>query len=91
MTFPGAAGVHVAATNDTSITVAVPSGATTGKVTVANQYGQTVTSTTQFTVYQVPAVTTFSPGSGSAGTTVTIIGQHFTGRSRPSPSTARRR
>ena len=79
VTFPGATGVHVSATDDQHITVTIPAGATTGKLSVANHYGQTGTSTLVFTVVQAPSITTFSPGGGALGTTVTILGQHFTG------------
>ena len=67
------------ATDDQHITVNVPASATTGKITVANHWGETGTGTTVFTVIKQPHITTFSPGGGPVGTLVTISGQHFTG------------
>jgi hypothetical protein len=61
------------------ITATVPAGATTGKITVTNPAG-TATSASDFTVLAPrPTVTSFSPGNGRVGTSVTIIGTNFTG------------
>ncbi len=66
-------------TQGTRIDTKVPSGATTGRITVTTP-GGTATSATNFTVTaQAPTVTSFSPTSGRAGTTVTITGTNFTG------------
>jgi Concanavalin A-like lectin/glucanases superfamily/IPT/TIG domain len=54
----------------------VPSNATTGKISVTVN-GQTATSTNDFTVTQVPTITSFSPTSGQVSSTVTIIGTNF--------------
>lgn len=60
----------------TTLTVAVPAGATTGKISV--QVGnQATTSTADFEVLTIPTVTSFSPTSGTEGTTVTITGTNF--------------
>jgi len=64
--------------SDTKITATVPSGALTGPVTVTTPDGST-TSSTSFGV--IPAVSSFSPTSGKAGTIVTISGSAFTGAS----------
>lgn len=61
--------------SDTSITVPVPAGATTGSVVVAVG-GQSSTGVT-FTVTGGPSITSFSPGSGTGGTSVTISGSNF--------------
>jgi hypothetical protein len=69
----------VSAASATSLTVIVPTGATTGKITVAVA-SLTATSNTDFTVVTVanpPSVTSFSPQSGPVGTTVTITGSNF--------------
>ncbi|MFN7311928.1 MAG: BNR-repeat neuraminidase N-terminal domain-containing protein, partial [Bacteroidota bacterium] len=63
--------------NDTSITTTVPTGATTGTVTVTNTYG-TGTSPINFTVIPVPTVSTLSSSSGTVGSAVTITGTGFT-------------
>jgi large repetitive protein len=77
----GTQSTPASAASDGSITVNVPAGATTGKVTVANHWGETGTSTSTFTVITAPNITTFSPGSGTPGSSVTINGTGFTGTS----------
>jgi hypothetical protein len=79
VTFPGAAPVAVNATDDNHITVNVPAGATTGKIAVANHYGDTSTSTTAFTIVHAPTIGSFTPASGLVGSMVTINGSGFTG------------
>jgi|GEM_PF-3399069 len=64
----------VASATGTSLTVTVPSGATTGLIAVTVA-GVTVNSATNFTV--TPGVTSFSPTSGTYGTSVTITGTNF--------------
>ena len=60
-----------------SITVTVPTGTTTGLITVAVA-GKTGSSSTNFTVtLPPPTVTSFTPTSGSVGTPVTITGTNF--------------
>ncbi len=63
--------------NDGKITTVVPSGATTGKISVTTPAG-TDSSGSNFTV-SGPKITSFSPNSGPVGTTVTIRGSHLTG------------
>ena len=63
----------------TSITVRVPAGATSGPVTVKAPSG-TVTTAANYTVRSAPAgptLTSFSPTSITAGSTITITGQNF--------------
>jgi IPT/TIG domain-containing protein len=67
--------------NDGQITAAVPSGATTGEIKVKNADGSGLSST-NFVVTGTssqPSITSFSPGSGPVGTTVTINGTNFGG------------
>jgi hypothetical protein len=58
------------------ITTTVPSGATTGPITVTNPMGTATTAASFFVAG--PAITGFSPVSGGEGTTVTIQGSGFT-------------
>jgi uncharacterized repeat protein (TIGR03803 family) len=60
----------------TQITATVPSSATTGKIKVTNAAGA-ASSVSSFLV--PPTITSFSPASGKAGTSVTINGKTFTG------------
>ena len=62
--------------SDTQITATVPTGATTGPITVTGP-GCTGTSTTNFTVTAL--ITGFSPPKGPVGTQVIISGSGFTG------------
>ena len=62
--------------SDTQITAKVPSGATTGKITVTTA-GGTATSTASFTVKPKPKITKLSPTAGKRGATVTITGSKF--------------
>src|SRR5205807_258018 len=84
--FTGATGVSFNSTaattftvnSDTQISATVPTGATTGKITVTNA-AVTGTSATSFTVTVVPSITSFTPVSGPTGTSVTLTGTGFTG------------
>ena len=60
------------------LTVRVPSGATTGKITV-EVGGQIATSVEDFVVTPptAPSITNFTPKSGEVGTKVIIMGDHF--------------
>ena len=71
-------GVSAAYTvNSTSqITATVPTGATTGPISVTT-LGGTAGSTNNFTFVYPPVLTGFSPASGIAGTTLTISGTNF--------------
>ena len=62
--------------SSTQITVSVPANATTGPIRVTGNV--VATSGTAFTV-PPPAVTSFTPTSGPAGTSVVITGANFTG------------
>lgn len=60
----------------TSLTVTVPSGATTGKISVQISGSTTFNSASDFLVIS-PSITGFSPSSGAVGTSVTISGANF--------------
>jgi hypothetical protein len=64
--------------SDTSVTAHVPSGATTGQIQVGNATGN-VLSATNFTVYQTPTISSFTPASGPPGTSVVITGTNYQG------------
>lgn len=64
--------------DDARITATVPAGATTGPISVTTP-GGTATSATSFTISPAPAIGSFSPVAGEAGTQVTILGTNFNG------------
>jgi len=67
--------------SDSQATVTVPADATTGAVTLVNpQYS--ASSSASFTVqptYPQPAITSFSPTTGTVGTVLSVTGSGFTG------------
>jgi hypothetical protein len=67
------------AVSATTITAIVPSGATTGKISVDTPVGAAATSTADFTVGSCVTITSFTPTSGPVGTVVKITGTGFTG------------
>jgi IPT/TIG domain len=68
------------AVSPTQISAVVPSGATTGKISVDTGVGTAPSSATDFTVAAACAtITGFTPTSGPVGTVVTITGTGFTG------------
>ncbi|MBI4911359.1 MAG: IPT/TIG domain-containing protein [Acidobacteria bacterium] len=77
--FNGTAATTFAMNSPTEIIASVPSGATTGPISVTTP-GGTVNSATFFTVtVPPPTITGFSPTSGPVGAGVTITGTNFTG------------
>jgi len=64
--------------SDFDITAHVPTGATTGPITVTTPGGAT-TSLSSFTVTSPPTVNSFTPTSGPVGTSVSITGSSLTG------------
>lgn len=71
----------VAAATAISLTVTVPSGATTGPISVAVGTATTTTSS-NFTVLQIPTITSVNPNFASQGSTVSsfqVTGINFTG------------
>jgi len=76
--FKGTPATAFAVNSSTQITATVPTGATTGKISVTNPAG-TATSTADFVVILPPTITSFTPTSGPWGIVVTITGTSFTG------------
>ncbi len=75
----GGAAATFSVVSATSVTAVVPSGAVTGKISIVTPQG-TATSAGTFTVsVAAPTITSFSPASGQAGTSVTLTGTNFTG------------
>jgi hypothetical protein len=64
--------------SDEQISATVPAGASSGQISVITP-GGTATSTGSFSVIPPPTIGGFSPGSGPAGTEVTIDGTGFAG------------
>lgn len=73
VSFNGTTAVVTSSTS-TEIITTVPTGATTGPISVAVS-GETGKSSSNFTVN--PAITSFTPTNGSIGTSVTITGTGF--------------
>jgi hypothetical protein len=63
--------------SDTQLTFTVPSGATSGRIAVTTPNG-TASSSTSFIVAVPPTISSFSPTSGTVGTSVTLTGTGFT-------------
>ena len=61
--------------SDTSITIRVPSNASTGNLVI--RVGRESSSGVPFTFYPYPAIATVSPGSGAVGTPVTLTGSNL--------------
>lgn len=78
--FNGVSATTFTVNNNTRITATVPTGATTGPISVTTS-GGTGTSATNFTVTVpgAPTITSFSPTSGPVRTSVTITRTKFTG------------
>jgi hypothetical protein len=76
--FNGIGTVNPTINSSSRITASVPTGASTGPITVTTAAG-TAQSIANFVVIPTPAITSFSPATGSAGTIVTIVGINFAG------------
>jgi RHS repeat-associated protein len=76
---PEAGGGQIAATviaaTQTTLQVVVPDDATTGLVTVQTEGGTAVSPTSFEVLPPVPLITSFSPQSGTVGSTVTLSGE----------------
>jgi hypothetical protein len=75
VTFSGVSAGTASSWSASSITVNVPSGATTGNVVVT--VGGVASNGVAFTVLVPPSITNLSPASGPVGTAVTITGASF--------------
>jgi len=71
---------NIAVTSTTQLTAKVPAGATSGTISATTPSG-TGTSAGSFTVIPPPTITSFTPTSGPAGTSVVLTGTAFTGAS----------
>jgi hypothetical protein len=76
--FNGVSAVSPVVNSSAQITATVSAGASTGPISVTTASG-TAQSASSFLVVSVPAITSFTPPSGSAGTVVTINGTGFNG------------
>jgi predicted phosphodiesterase len=74
--FNGIAATGFIVHSDAQISVNVPAGATTGKISVTTPTG-TATSASDLTVIFPPSITAFTPGRAPAGSLVTITGSNF--------------
>lgn len=72
--------VSFSVVSDITITVTVPVGAVSGVITVVKPEGSDTSNTSFMVASELsPVITAFSPGSGRAGTQVSILGSYFTG------------
>ena len=78
--FNGVAAGTITPVSAISLKATVPTGATSGKISVTTP-GGTATSGETFTVVLAPTITSFTPTSGPIGTVVTIAGTNLTGAS----------
>ena len=76
--FNGTVATSFTVISDTSITVTVPSGATTGKIVVTAPKGS-ATSTTDFIVFLAPTLKKLTPMCGIIGQVVKLTGTNFIG------------
>lgn len=74
--FNGAPASVYTVNSNTSLTVSVPAGVTTGPLKVV---GRAATATSSGLFYAQPLITGFSPAKGLPGTNVTILGTNFLG------------
>ena len=81
VTIGGTAATSVTVTSDTTLTATTPAGsAGSASVIVTTPNGSTPANSNLYTYYGAPTITTISPTSGPAGTSVTITGTNFGGR-----------
>ena len=64
--------------SDSEIQFPVPAGATSGALSLTSP-GGTATSTADFEIIRIPAISSFNPASGVVGDEVTIVGVNFNG------------
>lgn len=76
--FNGKSALEFQLLSQTSLIVKVPAGAETGKISVGNWLGTSV-SEAPFTILVAPNITAFTPTSGSVGSLIAITGTGFTG------------
>jgi len=76
VSFNGVNATQIVSWGPTSVTVFVPSGASTGNL-VLTSAGGTASNTLNFSVVPAPNISSLSPNSGPVGGTVTITGSNF--------------
>jgi hypothetical protein len=74
--FNGVPSTNVVVLNNTSLQATVPTGITTGPITVTTPGG---TTNSAALYYALPVITAFAPDSGGVGTSVTVFGSSFQG------------
>ena len=79
VSFNGVAAVTFSSLSATQLSVVVPTGATTGLVSVTNNLGTNTSSKSININYATPSISSFSPSSASVGDTVTITGRNLLG------------
>ena len=75
--FNGRNAASVSVTADTQIHAVVPSGATTGPITITNTAGAALSASNFVVTGNGPLITEFSPDGGARGTEVIISGANF--------------
>jgi len=78
ISFHGAAGTGIVNIDAAHASAVVPSGASTGTISVTAA-GGSATSTGSFTFVAAPTITSFTPTTGGAGTVVTLTGTNLAG------------
>jgi hypothetical protein len=73
----GLRGLALQIHSDSRMSVTVPNGAITGKITAKVSSNVTSESATVFTIIPAPEITTVNPTSGSVGTLITITGKNL--------------
>ncbi len=79
VSFNGVTTTTIVNNTATSLTVQVPTGATTGYLSVTTAAGTSAPSADPFTVVPPPVISSFTPTSGPQGSYVTITGTNLTG------------
>ena len=78
ITFTGGVAGTIGARNSTQITVTVPVGAKTGKITLTTKNGNQINSSSEFTVLaNLPTITSFSELTGAPGKILTLNGTNL--------------
>lgn len=75
----GTAAVTFQIVSAAQVTATVPQGATSGKISIMTSKGTAVSAGSFTVTIPAPQISSFSPTSGTAGTSVTLTGSGFTG------------
>src|SRR5579885_1633524 len=79
VSFNGTAAVTFQIVSAAQVTATVPQGATSGKISIMTSKGTAVSAGSFTVTIPAPQISSFSPTSGTAGTSVTLTGSGFTG------------